>query len=223
MASPQKVKALGATRAPLSADEVLAEALALLDEAGASGLTMRRLAARLGVDPMALYWHVPNKDAILDGVMTRVLSEIVVSDTGADWVEAIGAGQRAFRQAVLAHPHVFDLMVDRLPMAPEAWAGGDLLLEVIAEHLSIDESVMWLRILSGYVNGYLLAECRGMASIASLQGDERLSRLQQHSPAARLMTSTDGSDAAFDEGLAALLGAMRAAAGRKPKRGLSPR
>ncbi len=59
----------GRTRTPLSRDRVIAEAVALADEHGIDGLSMRRLAERLQVEPMSLYHHVANKDVILDGMV----------------------------------------------------------------------------------------------------------------------------------------------------------
>jgi len=64
-----------ATKAPLSRDRVLRTALALVDERGLEALSMRKLAAALGVEAMSLYKHVANKDAILDGLLERVLAE----------------------------------------------------------------------------------------------------------------------------------------------------
>ena len=63
-------------RAPLSRERVLAEAVVLADENGIGSLTMRRLADRLHVEPMSLYYHVANKDEILDGMVDAVFGEI---------------------------------------------------------------------------------------------------------------------------------------------------
>ena len=80
-----------ATRKPLSRERVLATAVALVDSEGIQALTMRRLAAVLGVEAMSLYYHLPAKEALLDGVVETVLNEIgaavaEVGDTPAgDW------------------------------------------------------------------------------------------------------------------------------------------
>ena len=63
-------------RAPLSRERVLLEAVALADESGIGALTMRRLADRLHVEPMSLYYQVANKDEILDGMVDIVFGEI---------------------------------------------------------------------------------------------------------------------------------------------------
>ena len=54
------------SRGRLTRDEIIAAALGLIDEHGVEHLTMRRLGERLGVDPMAVYHHLPNKTVILN-------------------------------------------------------------------------------------------------------------------------------------------------------------
>jgi AcrR family transcriptional regulator len=63
-------------RMPLSRQRVLAAAMDLADAEGISAITMRRLAADLGVEAMSLYYHVPGKEGLLDGLAEAVLVEI---------------------------------------------------------------------------------------------------------------------------------------------------
>ncbi len=67
---------MGAVRMPLSRQRVLAAAMELADAEGISAITMRRLAADLGVEAMSLYYHVPGKQGLLDGLTEAVLDEI---------------------------------------------------------------------------------------------------------------------------------------------------
>jgi TetR/AcrR family transcriptional regulator, tetracycline repressor protein len=62
--------------AGLTKDSIVRTALSLLDEVGMDGLTLRALAARLGVQAPALYWHVRNKQALLDEMATVVWRRI---------------------------------------------------------------------------------------------------------------------------------------------------
>src|SRR4051812_31710100 len=89
-------------RTPLSRDRVLRAAVGIADERGIAALTMRRLAEVVGAEAMSLYYHVSNKDALLDGVADLVVREIndVVDglntpSAGADWKNAV-------RQRILA-------------------------------------------------------------------------------------------------------------------------
>lgn len=81
--------ALGRTT-PLERSEILAQAHRILDEEGLDALSMRHLADRLGVTPMALYHHVPNKPALLWALCQDVWEDAIasfVSPEGVDMVE----------------------------------------------------------------------------------------------------------------------------------------
>ena len=56
-------------REPLTRERVLTAALEIVDREGLARLSMRRLGAELGVDPMAVYYHIPNKAALLDAMV----------------------------------------------------------------------------------------------------------------------------------------------------------
>ena len=75
---------------------------------------MRAVAAELGVEAMSLYWHVPGKEALLDGVVELVLRE-VESEQGAaaSWPEAFLAFGHTFRGVLLRHPRAVQLLVGR--------------------------------------------------------------------------------------------------------------
>lgn len=107
-------------QAPLSRDRVLAAAVDLADAEGVAALTMRRLAADLGVEAMALYHHLANKEAVLDGVVERVVEEIraAVADLGPagpeqDWRATLRGWFLAARAVMLRHPWAPGLFVSR--------------------------------------------------------------------------------------------------------------
>ena len=98
-------------RAPLTRARVLETAVDLADTAGMDALTIRRLAERLGVEPMSIYYHVPNKEAILDGAVEVVFTEIeqatggfAVTETDAAWKSSLRARILAARTVMLRHP-----------------------------------------------------------------------------------------------------------------------
>ena len=77
-------------RVPLSRERVLHTAIRLADQGGIESLSMRRLGQELGVEAMALYYHVASKDEVLDGIVDLVFDEIgVPASTGADWKTAM--------------------------------------------------------------------------------------------------------------------------------------
>ena len=69
--------------------------LALADAEGLDAVTVRRLAAELGVTPMALYWHFRSKDDLLAGLADSVWAEIDVNvDPAAEWQDSCGCCSR---------------------------------------------------------------------------------------------------------------------------------
>ena len=98
-----------AQRIPLSRERVLSTAVALADAHGTEALTMRRLAEELGVEAMSLYHHVPNKEALLDGVVDLVFAEIAsslqdpVDVTPANWKSLVRSRILASRSVLLRH------------------------------------------------------------------------------------------------------------------------
>src|SRR4051794_21855243 len=102
-----------AARTPLNRARVLAAALALADEAGLDGFSMRGLATDLGVVPMALYKHVANKDELLDGMVDLVFAEIASPTVGADWKAEMRGRGLSVRAALKRHSWAIGLMETR--------------------------------------------------------------------------------------------------------------
>jgi TetR/AcrR family tetracycline transcriptional repressor len=99
----------------ISREQVLTTALRIVDERGMEGLTMRRLGAALGVDPMAIYHHVPDKAALFDGLVERVFASVDLPVPVGPWVNDLRATARAVRRTFLAHPHAIALLGTRPP------------------------------------------------------------------------------------------------------------
>ena len=108
------------TRERLSRERVVAAALAVVDREGLEGLTMRALGRELGVDPMAAYHHVPNKAAILQGVVEAIMAEVVLPPPGAElaWSEVIRSTARTYRRALLDHPNALPIVSTQPPLTP---------------------------------------------------------------------------------------------------------
>jgi AcrR family transcriptional regulator len=102
-------------RTPLSTARVLAAAVALADEGGLEAFSMRGLAQELGVVPMALYKHVANKDALLDGMIDIVFEEIELPPPDLEWRSAMRRRALSTRQALGRHPWAIGIMESRHP------------------------------------------------------------------------------------------------------------
>ena len=100
-------------RPPITRERVLDTAFALADEGGLEALSMRRIGKALGVEGMALYNHVANKDDILDGIVERVLTEIPPPSIDEDWKEEMRSRAVAARRVFLEHPWAIGLLETR--------------------------------------------------------------------------------------------------------------
>ena len=90
-------------RKPLSRERVLETAVTLADQRGAEALTMRKLAAELGVEAMSLYNHVENKNDRLDGMINLVFGEIEVPAPSGDWKSELRTRATSTRNALNRH------------------------------------------------------------------------------------------------------------------------
>ncbi|MFJ9074623.1 TetR/AcrR family transcriptional regulator C-terminal domain-containing protein [Streptomyces sp. NPDC102278] len=90
-------------RAPLNRERVLRAAIALADEGGVESLSMRKLAQELGVVPMALYKHVPNKERLLDGMVDTVVARIDFPASGSGWKDAVRGRVLSARRVLVRH------------------------------------------------------------------------------------------------------------------------
>jgi AcrR family transcriptional regulator len=89
-------------------------ALDLVDADGVDGLTMRKLAQRLGVSAMALYTYFPDREAVLEAVTQLVLTEVEIPAEDRDWRETIRQLMRSIRRVGLRHPKAAPL-INRFP------------------------------------------------------------------------------------------------------------
>jgi AcrR family transcriptional regulator len=125
VAGEPKVRGAG-----LSREKVLAAALAIADAEGLEALSFRRLAADLGVTPMALYRYVDGKDALLDGIGDLVLSELELPEPSGDWRGQLRAMALSFRAALVAHPAVVPIFLTRPLITPAGMRAADAVLGV---------------------------------------------------------------------------------------------
>src|SRR4051812_2438012 len=89
---------------PLTRERVLLAALELADRGGVRSLSMRKLAAKLGVEAMSLYHHVANKEDLVDGLVDLVFAEIEVPEPGSvDWKTAMRSRAISARTALNRH------------------------------------------------------------------------------------------------------------------------
>lgn len=94
--------------------DIVAAALAILDDYGLADLSMRRVADALGVKAGALYWHVANKQTLLAAVADQVLAQVSDVDAGQDPRRALVAWAQDLRRVLLGHRDSAELVATAL-------------------------------------------------------------------------------------------------------------
>jgi AcrR family transcriptional regulator len=150
--------------APLSLEEISSTALRLMDEGGVEGLSMRKLAAELDVNPMSLYHHVENKEALLGQICAMAAERMSLPpDDGTPWQDQLRALALAYHRHAQAHPAMWtyvhlhpELMSDR---RLSIWATLNRVLRLAG----VPESELRRTsdVLHAFVSGFIIGEIRG--------------------------------------------------------------
>jgi TetR/AcrR family tetracycline transcriptional repressor len=197
--------------AKLSRPAIFAAAVALIDRDGPDGLTMRALAAALGVEAMSLYRHVSGKDDLLNGVAEQLMSEIEPRGASWDWAVAIRGFASSIRGVARTHPEAFPLVAMRaLDSTSALQPVEDLLLSLRAAGFPPGRAVAAYRAVAAFTRGYVLSEIAGFAiseDVVSVQ------YLAGRFPTIRSLSrqlATEPADAQFKAGLETIINGLRA-------------
>ncbi|GAA2248421.1 MULTISPECIES: TetR/AcrR family transcriptional regulator [Kitasatospora] len=144
MAAAEPDRGTPEKRGRLSRPLVLAAAVSLVDREGLGALTMRRLAADLGVESMAIYRYTPGKEALLDGLVEAYFAEVITQlRSSAEATAAAGGGRAwraelrriagAFASVAHVHPEILPLVATRPLSVPMARRPAPVLQ--LTEHL----------------------------------------------------------------------------------------
>jgi AcrR family transcriptional regulator len=152
----------------ISRAQVLDATLDLASEAGLGAVTMRAVAARLDVTPMALYRHVGDKQGLLDGLVERLMAEITVPDTVSDpvpeedWRGVLRGMARNIRAVARRYPDVFVLLFQRRAVTEGAQGPRQAVFRALrAAGVPDAELVGVERMLSTFVYGFAASEAGG--------------------------------------------------------------
>lgn len=146
-------------RARLSRDRVLQGAVEVADADGAGSLTMRSLAEHLEVKPMALYHHVANKSAILDGIVDLVFSEIALPAVGGEWRAEMRRRAQSARNVLRRHPWAIPLLQSRTnPGAATLQHHNAVIGALRGGGFSVAQTAHAFALLDSYIYGFALSE-----------------------------------------------------------------
>ncbi|MFF5288684.1 TetR/AcrR family transcriptional regulator [Paractinoplanes globisporus] len=119
----------------MTRERALAAAVALADAEGLRALTMRRLAADLSIEAMSLYYHLPGKEGLLDGLAETVIAEIsaVAGDEKGDWRARLRQRFLRAREVMLRHPWAPALIGSRASVPPSLYPYYDEIVGTMTE------------------------------------------------------------------------------------------
>ncbi|MBY8885816.1 TetR/AcrR family transcriptional regulator [Streptomyces sp. PTM05] len=201
-------------------EEILDAGLAIADEKGLNAVSMRAVAERVGVTPMALYPHVGSKAALLDGMVGRLLGELApaVGGEGLPWDERMRHFAHAARGLGRRHPWAAALLFARPSVTPDGVRTVDGVYTALLDAGVPERHVPRLeRLLSTFVIGYAASEAGGRFGPGDLDPRARRGQLPEgtlpaHARLARHLDEPVDWDAEFEADLEDLRGLVRALA-----------
>jgi TetR/AcrR family transcriptional regulator, tetracycline repressor protein len=209
-------------RRVLTRERVVAEALAFISTDGADALSMRALAARLGVVPGALYRHIRSKEQLYDLVLDAVLAEVdCQADPGVPWVAQVAALARRLRAALENHPGIAALLKARDPVSPASLTLAEAFLAPLrAAGLPGYQAALAFRLVYDYTVGFALADPTSPAEqrLRDAATRQELHAFLRSLPASRFPTLTahgthawaNDRDQRFSSGLGTLIRGLQA-------------
>ena len=147
-------------RRALTRERVVAEALAVISAEGVDALSMRALAARLGVVPGALYRHVRSKEQLCDLVVDGVLAEVdCQADRALGWTGQVKVLAHRLRAVLEGHPGIAGLLKTRDPIGPHSLALAEAFLAPLrAAGLPDQETALAFSLIYDYTLGFALSD-----------------------------------------------------------------
>ena len=140
--------------APLTPERIVDAAIAMADRDGLDGLSMRRLGAELGVDPMSIYHHVRDKDRLLALMIDRVVTDIHPVRDG-EWTDALRRTLLGARGTMLRHPWAAKVLADGVEPTPAVIGHVDAVVGILrGGGLSISLAHHALHVLGSRILGF---------------------------------------------------------------------
>ncbi len=139
--------------------EITTHALALLDQEGPSGLSLRKIAANMGITPMALYRYVDGRNALVASLLDSILAPVQPCREGGSPIAALTQFLQAYGAAVTRHPHVFICFFSQQEARSTEAQRITMQLASLLEQagLSPPEAAMTRDILVDHAHGYAIS------------------------------------------------------------------
>jgi AcrR family transcriptional regulator len=209
-----------APRGGLNRERIVRAAVELIERDGSDAVSMRRVAAALGVGTMSLYNHVPNKAALLDGVAELIMADMAfAADPGAAWQDQTRALARTFRGISLRYPRSVLLVTTRQPRSTVGLRPVEIALAALRTAGFDDRTAVRLvRTFVAFVLGSLVHQVgvaeAGAAGLDATEGAELVRAIEEagyrHVRDLLPVLAEHDHDGDFEFGLELLIGAMEA-------------
>ncbi|MER5961628.1 TetR family transcriptional regulator [Streptomyces sp. NPDC002057] len=197
-------------RSALTRDEVLETAAALVREHGPDALTMRRLAAELSTAVTSIYWHVGNRESLLDALVERTVADLgTIRPHGTTPAERMVSVARALRRALRERPHLVAMVHERgLTERMFLPSQRALVQEAHAAGLRGARAAEVVRAVQFQVVGHVLVERNRERAPAQSPAEEELWRGEDtgsDAPLARALAAPVDTERLFVDSLRALV------------------
>jgi AcrR family transcriptional regulator len=160
--------------------QILETALQIATESGIDAVSMRSVAVRVDLTAMALYPHVPSKDAMLDGIVDRLVARVKLPSPDAPWDERLRQLARSFRKVARAHPSVVSMLFTRPAVTPDAMRVVETIYQTLLDAGVPDAEVSRIeRLISTAIVGFVVSEAEGRFGPGSATPQARLARLPE--------------------------------------------
>lgn len=160
--------AVPAKRQKLTRDLIIDKALELIEQDGLDNLSTRALGKSLGVQAMALYHHVPSKDALLDGVTARLIGTLEIPEGDGNWRTDLETVARNYMAIVRKYPRAFVLLAARRFNTSETLPVLEKVFSIFRRAgLAPQDVAAAFRLMGYFMNG------AGLAEVATLEAARR--------------------------------------------------
>jgi AcrR family transcriptional regulator len=217
-------------RPVLSRDAIVAAALAIADAEGLDAVSIRRVAADLGVRPMSLYTYIDRKEDLLVLMMDEVNAEVLFGpDLPSAWREAITAIARRTREVLLRHPWMTDISAHNAGLGPNALRHVEESIKALRElGLGPQPTVEVISAVDKYVTGHIYFEVANH-SVTAVTAEHRsyfdallaTGEFPELSALADAAHADVGTEEEFERGLSWLLDGVAASISSGPGPGRS--
>lgn len=206
--------------APLNQDQIVEAALELLDRKGVSGVTTRKVAERLGIKSASLYWHIRDREHLLDLLSDRIVAGARWPRESTGWRKKIERLMHEYLRCLLDHRDAAKVAAGRPPTGPNRLRGAEMLLSsLVAAGLTERESIGAGLVLTTYVVGFALEQQAASGSSAEEEEEVAGSFAAAYPTLARLADKLGpgSTSARFGQGLGLILDGIEARLGAPAK------